>query len=65
MFVVHGGEYTDTTFTELVGKEEFYGPFPTYEEAVDQWTSAVWWNVDVCTHRLFIDEAFYNVDDVD
>lgn len=57
MFVVHGGEFTDTSFTELVGEEEVYGPFSSYQKALDQWQSATWWKVDICTHRLFIVEA--------
>jgi hypothetical protein len=57
MFVVHGGEYADTSFTKLVSEEEVYGPFPTYKQALDQWSSATRWKVDICTHRLFIDKS--------
>lgn len=57
MYFVRGGIFTDTTFKELESKEERYGPFSTYEEAKVKWKSQMGWNIDICCHRLFIEEA--------
>lgn len=55
MFIVTGGVFTDTNFTEIVeGTQEVYGPFDTYEQAVSVWRGRMGWNVDTCEHRLFI-----------
>ncbi len=54
-YMVSGGIYTDTTFTDLEsGTEETYGPFPKYCDAFDVWNSGTRRNLDTCCHRLFI-----------
>ena len=56
-YVVVGGVYTDTRFKDIVwGTEEHYGPFDTYEEALNVWRGRMGWMVDTCSHRLFIQE---------
>ncbi len=56
-YMVNGGIFTDTTFTDIVpGTAEVYGPFDTYQEAYDAWSAGTWKNVDICEHRLFIHE---------
>lgn len=58
-YYVEGGVFTDTQFVEVVaGTEERYGPFKTYDEALACWQSRIWWNVDICEHRLVI-TAYY------
>jgi hypothetical protein len=55
MFMIHGGVYTDTTFEVLdVNTYECYGPFDTYEEALNAWRGKMGRMIDTCTHRLFI-----------
>lgn len=55
MYVVHGGVYTDTSFEELEpGTEECYGPFESYDAALNTWRGKMGWNIDNCMHRLFI-----------
>jgi hypothetical protein len=57
-YTIHGGVFTDTSFTEIEpGTEERYGPFETYEEAVKVWRGRAGWKVDTCTHRLFVLEV--------
>ena len=51
---VIGGEYTDTTFSSFKDKEERYGPFVEYQEAIEQWRSKSWSNVDSCHTRYHI-----------
>lgn len=59
-----GGVYTDTSFEEIVpGTEEAYGPFVTYDAAVEFWRGRMMRNVDICEHRLFI-HAYYLVNDI-
>jgi hypothetical protein len=55
-YIVKGGIFTDTTFTDVVpGTEEIYGPFDTYEKAKQAWMSGMFnWKLDICTHRLRI-----------
>lgn len=54
-FVITGGVHTDMSFTEVEpGKEEEYGPFPSYEQAVQVWRGKMGANIDTCEHRLFI-----------
>ena len=60
MFMVHGGVYKDTTFTGPVeeGTQEIYGPFTTYEEALEEWKRRTFTGkLDICTHRVFITEV--------
>jgi hypothetical protein len=57
MYLVRGGVYTDTNFETLEGDEESYGPYPTYEEAVQTWKAKMGWKIDICCHRLFIAES--------
>jgi hypothetical protein len=57
MFIVSGGVYTDTTFERLEpGTRERYGPFTSYDDALNVWRGKMGWNVDNCMHRLFIYE---------
>lgn len=66
MYTVVGGVYTDTTFTEGVyGTREFYGPFETYDEALKVWRGRMGWNVDICTHRLFIVQTGHDYAEMD
>ncbi len=54
-YMVIGGVFTDTAWTEVVpGTEEMIGPFERYEDAVKAWRGRVGWMVDTCTHRLFV-----------
>ena len=55
MYIVRGGIFKDTSFSELESSEEKYGPYPSYDDALHQWHSAGWWQVDNCNHRLFIE----------
>lgn len=65
-FSIHGGVFTDTSFTTMEpGTEETYGPFQTREEAVNVWRGKMGWNVDNCTHRLFIREDNQTASDWD
>lgn len=55
MYIVYGGVYTDTDFEKLeYSTEEEYGPFETYEEALNVWRGKMGWNIDNCMHRLRI-----------
>lgn len=57
-FWVVGGEFTDTTFTELIpGTQERYGLFSSYDNAYKEWKAKTGWKVDNCHHRLFIKET--------
>lgn len=60
-FWVIGGEYTDTSFTLIVGgdAEEKVGPFPTYEAAKAEWSKKAWENVDDAhtRYRIYEEEA--------
>ena len=60
-FYVAGGIFTDMTFTRADSREEgvpssfeFYGPFDTYEHAVNVWRGKSGYHVDNCFHRLFV-----------
>lgn len=58
MYQVKGGIFTGTDFQTLEkGTQEVYGPFATYEAALEQWNSATWAKVDICCHRLQILEV--------
>lgn len=61
MFKVTGGIFTGTDFDEIVpGTEEEYGPYDTYEEALNQWKRATFSpKLDICTHRLLIRDDYY------
>ena len=60
-FWVVGGEYTNTSFREVVPgkKEERLGPFATYDQAMEAWSARAWATVDDCNSRYHIvqDEA--------
>ena len=59
MFYVRGGIFCDTKFEKVEpGTEESYGPFDTYQEALDEWKRRTFTQkLDICTHRMFIEEA--------
>lgn len=50
---VIGGEYTDTSFTDIAGggAAEEHGPFSDYEEARKQWAALSMANVDNAHYR--------------
>jgi hypothetical protein len=55
-FWVVGGEYRDTRFRSTVhGDEEWYGPYPTYEEAREAWAQHAWQTVDDAHTRYRIE----------
>lgn len=57
-YIVKGGIYTDTSFLELIeGTEEEYGPFDHYCEAFSKWSGASRQKIDICCHRLFIEQV--------
>lgn len=60
-YMVLGGVYKDTTFTEVIGELEEYGPFDTFEEAKNIWLGKSFQDVDNCHSRYTIEEA--NKDD--
>lgn len=53
---VVGGEYASTSFDELTenGREESYGPFERYRDAVKEWRERSWATVDNCNARYRI-----------
>lgn len=57
-FWVVGGEYTSTDFDQLVegAAEERYGPYSSYEQAMDDWLGLSWRQVDNCNYRYRIVE---------
>lgn len=57
MYIVRGGVYSDTSFTELESPEEKFGPFQSYEQARDKWKAQMSWKIDNCCHRLFIEKV--------
>ncbi len=56
---VVGGEYTDTSFTEIAngGGEVRHGPFGAYEAAREKWASLSWAAVDDAHVRYRIEKA--------
>jgi hypothetical protein len=54
---VIGGEYTDTSFTELKGEEQRFGPYATFEAAEVEWQKRAWQEVDDCHMRYRIVEG--------
>jgi len=56
---VVGGEYTDTSFHEIVGGggETWSGPFDRLKDAEAQWSRLSWAHVDNCNARYRIVEA--------
>ncbi|MGK7871301.1 DUF4170 domain-containing protein [Falsiroseomonas sp. E2-1-a20] len=55
IWVVWGGVFTDTSFTELeAGSEELHGPFHDDQAALRAWRDETRRKVDLATHRLFI-----------
>jgi hypothetical protein len=59
-YMVEGGIYTDDTFKIVEeGKEEFYGPFDTYDEAYTAWRRNTFTQLlDNCYHRLYITNMY-------
>ena len=60
-FWVIGGEYDSTRFDHIKGdrREERYGPFSEYRDAMKEWAGRSWQQVDNCLCRYCIveDEA--------
>ncbi|MDB5369738.1 MAG: hypothetical protein JWP20_1296 [Roseomonas sp.] len=55
IWVVWGGIFLDTSFTELeAGTEELIGPFPSQAEAEKAWLERMRRMVDIASHRLFV-----------
>jgi hypothetical protein len=54
---VVGGEYTDTTFTELATAPLVLGPFDSYEEAYLVWRGRALETIDQAYVRFHIVEA--------
>lgn len=56
-FWVIGGEYTDTDFLEIAGggMPQRHGPYPTYEDAKDEWARLSWQHFDDNHFRYTID----------
>jgi hypothetical protein len=58
MFMIHGGVYTDMTFSKVEeDTDEVYGPFASREQAVMVWRGKMGQNIDICEHRLFVVEV--------
>lgn len=53
-FYVVGGEYTDTSFAELVRPSPVLGPFATYEEAFNAWRARAIATIDQAYARFQI-----------
>lgn len=56
-YMVLGGVYKDTTFTEVLGDLEEYGPFDTFEEARAIWLGKSFQDVDNCHARYTIERV--------
>lgn len=58
MFWVKGGIFESTEFKDVCeGTEECYGPFDTYEAALEEWKRRTFTQrLDICTHRVMITE---------
>ena len=58
VFWIVGGKYASTRFDRMAkgAKEERYGPFQTYDQAMDDWMSLSWRQVDHCNYRYRIVE---------
>lgn len=56
-YYVVGGEYTDTTFTELVAPPLILGPFDTYETAYLVWRGRALETIDQAYVRFQIIES--------
>ncbi len=55
---VVGGEYIDTAFQNpSSGSEEWFGPYPSYGQAKDQWSKLAWGTVDEAHTRYRIESA--------
>lgn len=56
---VVGGEYTDTTFSEIAGdeQEQRHGPFEDYAAARQRWASLSWAGVNDAHTRYRIEKA--------
>ena len=57
VFWVVGGKYTDTQFTEAIGRELRHGPFKDYEDAKKEWARLAWQTIDDATVRYRIEQA--------
>lgn len=56
-YYVIGGEYADTSFTELVRPEPALGPFESYEEAHEHWRRRAFATMDFPLIRFSIVRA--------
>ncbi|MBC9177344.1 DUF4170 domain-containing protein [Pseudoroseomonas ludipueritiae] len=55
IWVVWGGVFRDTSFTELeTGTEELHGPFHSMADAEKVWLERMRRMVDIASHRLFV-----------
>ncbi|MFC3126177.1 hypothetical protein ACFOD4_14000 [Pseudoroseomonas globiformis] len=55
IWVVWGGIFRDTSFTELeAGTEELHGPFSNMQDAEKVWLERMRRMVDIASHRLFV-----------
>jgi hypothetical protein len=58
IWVVWGGIFLDTSFTELeAGTEELLGPFHSMAAAEKAWLERMRRMVDIASHRLFVLQA--------
>ena len=59
MYYVRGGIFETTEFKNVCkGTEECYGPFTTYEQALEEWKRRTFTQrIDICTHRVLIQEG--------
>jgi hypothetical protein len=56
-YIVEGGIWKDTSFTEIVAEKEVFGPFDTYKKALDIWRRNTYTvKLDNCLHRFIIRE---------
>ncbi len=53
-FWVVGGEYKDTTFRELCGQPEVFGPFNDYDSAMRMWRQRIKESMSVALARYTI-----------
>lgn len=53
---VIGGEYRDTSFkSPATGREQWIGPFDSFEQAKKEWARLAWATVDDATTRYRIE----------
>jgi hypothetical protein len=56
---VVGGRYSDTSFKTIARgrREEWFGPFDSYDQAESEWSRLAWQTVDDCHARYRIVKA--------